>query len=130
MRSLAFSVIAGERAIVRLGAGADLPPWLDAASPTFLAVTRTARETSIVCDAVVVPHETPAERGWALIELRGPFAFSEVGVLAAIARPLADAGIALFAISTFDTDYVLVRTRALDHACDVLVSAGHRRESA
>lgn len=130
MRPLAFRVVAGCYSIVRLPAGAALPAWLAGASGSFLAITRTVRETSVVCADEFVPDNERCERGWGLIELVGPFSFSEVGILAAVTQPLAVAGIALFAVSTFDTDYVLVRSETLAQACEALVAAGHRTQPA
>ena len=130
MKRVAFRALAGRYSIVRLAAGAALPAWLAGASGSFLTITRTAGETSVVCADEFVPEEERAERGWALIELVGPFSFSEVGILAAVAQPLAVAGMALFAISTFDTDYLLVRSEMLAQACEALVAAGHRTQPA
>ena len=130
MKRLAFRAVAGRYSIVRLAAGATLPAWLAGASGSFLTITRTAAETSVVCADEFVPDDERAERGWALIELVGPFSFCEVGVLAAVAQPLAVARVALFAISTFDTDYLLVRSEMLAQACETLVAAGHRAQPA
>ena len=128
MRPLAFAVHAGRYAIVRLAAGMALPAWLEQASAPFLAITRTARETSLVCAEQFVPDDEHAEHGWAVLELLGPFPLDEVGILASVAQPLAAAGIALFAISTFETDYLLVRDDAVDRAREALVAAGHRHQ--
>lgn len=130
MTSVPFTRIAGRWAIVRLAADAGVPEWFARARLPFVSITRTRAETSIVCDEEVVPDGVTAERDWALIELLGPFAFSETGILAAVAQPLADAGIPLFAISTFDTDHLLVASTRIDAACAVLVAAGHEHRIA
>lgn len=125
--TVAFTRIAGRWAIVRLAPDAGVPDWLARARLPFVSITRTRAETSIVCDEDIVPDDVTAERGWALIELIGPFALCATGILAAVTRPLAEAGIPLFAISTFDTDHLLVAAIRIDAACAVLVAAAHEQ---
>ena len=72
-----------------------------------------------------MPEGTEAEPGWRALKLQGPFPFTETGVLASVIRPLAEAEIPIFAVSTFDTDYVLVPERHLEAAVGVLRTAGH-----
>ena len=88
-------------------------------------MTRTKEELSIVVEASRVPEGIQAQSGWRVIKVHGPFVLSEVGVLAALAGPLAAARISLFVISTFDTDYLLVSSENLDAAITVLEQAGH-----
>ncbi|MCL4837181.1 MAG: ACT domain-containing protein [Thermoanaerobaculia bacterium] len=120
-----FSVVPGRFAVARLAADAPLPPWAAAAPGPFLSITRTPEELSIVCPEGALPDGVRAERGWALLRLLGPFPFTEVGVLASFAAPLAAAGIGIFTVSTFDTDYLLVAAPQLGAACDVLLAEGH-----
>lgn len=120
-----FSVVPGRFAVARLAADAPLPPWAAAAPGPFLSITRTPEELSIVCPEGALPEGVCAERGWALLRLHGPFPFTEVGVLASFAAPLAAAGIGIFTVSTFDTDYLLVAAPQLGAACDVLLAEGH-----
>lgn len=91
----------------------------------FFSVTRTPAELSAVCDVAVVPSSVKAEGPWRALAVRGPLNFNMTGVLAALTAPLASAGISIFAISTFDTDYLLVRDRELDRAVRALREAGH-----
>lgn len=114
-----------ELAIARLEPDAAIPAW--AARGSFSSVTRTARELSIVCEASLVPEDVRHERGWAMLELEGPFPFELTGILAAFINPLAEARVGIFAISTYDTDYVLVKLAALDAALEALAGAGHVR---
>lgn len=88
-------------------------------------MTRTADETSIVCEDRLVPSGVQAERGFAAVRVVGTLPFSATGVLASMAVPLADGGVSIFAISTFDTDYLLVRESSLDTAVQLLREAGH-----
>jgi len=107
-----------------LPAGSPLPDWL--AGATLTSVTCAAEETSVVCDSSVVPPDVEVEAGWRAIKVLGPLDFGLTGILLSIAQPLADAGISIFALSTYDTDYVLVKESALLQALDALSSAGHR----
>ena len=87
---------------------------------------RTPLELSIVCAAAFVPGDVRSEKGWRCLSVAGPIAFEETGVLSSVAAPLAEAGIGIFAISTFDTDYVLVPGRRLADAVRALAAARHR----
>lgn len=121
-----LSVMPESLAIVKLDADAPVPEWLTAG---FRSITRTPKELSIVCDAALVPDAVDAERGWRALEVAGPLALTEIGILASLAVPLRDANVSLFAISTFDTDYVLVRAADLEAALDALETAGWTAES-
>ena len=120
---LSLRVLPGELVVSRLAPDAPAPPLPPQA--TLFAVTRTADELSIVCPAAEAPAGATIERGWRALQVAGPLDFALTGILAAIAGPLAAAGIALFAISTYDTDYVLVRAANLDEAIAALERAGH-----
>ena len=100
-----------------------VPDW--AVEGGFFSVTRTDDELSMVCPEEVVPDEARSEEGWRALKLEGPFEFSEVGVLASVAAPLAEAGVRIFAVSTFDTDYVLVKEEQLSPAVAALRGRGH-----
>ena len=110
----------GELAIVRLPPDAAIPFWLSFSPAPLVSVTRTAQELSIVCPLGAVPTTVECEPGWRAFTIEGKLEFSAVGVLAAILNPLAEAGISILALSTFDTDYVLVRTAMLEAARAVL----------
>jgi hypothetical protein len=117
--------VLGERlSICRLHAGVEIPAWATGAS--FFSVTRTQDELSVVCPEEVVPQSISREWGWRALKLEGTFDLSMVGILASVASPLAEAGASIFAVSTFDTDYVLVREEQLDLAVDTLRASGHR----
>lgn len=109
-------------AVCRLSPEAPLPDW--ARPGGLLAFVRTEDELSIVCPERYVPPEVKSERGWRAFQVQGPLDFSLVGVLAAITAPLAQAGVSVFAISTFDTDYILVKDDALPRAQEALQQAG------
>ncbi len=115
--------MSGRFAICRFGAKALVPSWVDHGG--FWSVSRTADELSIVCEEDLTPSGMRAERGFSCLKVLGPFDLSEVGVLAALTTPLAAAGISMFAISTFDTDYIFVEEKILPDAIDALREAGH-----
>ncbi|MCP3904358.1 MAG: ACT domain-containing protein [Planctomycetes bacterium] len=126
MRSQRLIVLPGRFAVCRLDGDAPPPAWLDALPPgVFRSVTRTADELSVVCDERVVPVETTAARGWACLRVSGTLDFGEVGILADLTAALAGARVSVFAVSTFDTDYLLVRAPDLDAAVHALEAAGH-----
>ena len=123
-----FSVVAGTYAVCRLPADAAVPLWA-LAPGGFASVTRTADELSIVCEEARVPAPQPksfrGESGFALLKIHGPFSLDTVGILAAMAKPLADAGISILAIGTFDTDYLLVKRPQAARAVVALTQSGH-----
>jgi hypothetical protein len=90
----------------------------------LVSLTRTEQELSVVCREAAVPAEVQSERGWRALEVVGPLDFALTGILAALAGPLAAAGISIFALSTYDTDYVLVKATTLARAIAVLQAAG------
>jgi hypothetical protein len=117
-------VLPDRLSVCRLDAG-DVPPSWALASP-FFSITRTSEELSVVCLEASVPEGNRAETGFRALAVEGPLDFSLTGVLSSLLDPLARAGISVFAISTFDTDYVLVRERELAPAIAALREAGHR----
>ncbi len=122
-RGLGLSLLAGHMSVCRLGSTTKVPDW--AISGGFFSVTRTDDELSVVCPEEVVPEDVRSEGGWRALKLEGPFEFSEVGVLASVAAPLAEAEVGIFAVSTFDTDYVLVKREQLQSAVAALRGRGH-----
>ncbi len=112
--------------MLRLAPDSPLPLW--AIEEEFFSVTRTSDELSIVCPSGRVPEGVTAETGWRALKVKGPFALSEVGVLAALSPSLAAAKVSLFAISTFDTDYLLINETQLAAAIAALRNAGHHIE--
>jgi hypothetical protein len=110
-------------AISRLAADSPIPAW--GTQGPFYSVTRTGDELSIVTELSRVPVGVQSQPGWRVLKVHGPFVLSEIGVLAALAAPLAEARIGLFAVSTFDTDYLLLASETLPAAIAALERAGH-----
>ena len=109
--------------VCQLGPEEALPEWLPRNG--FCSITRTDDELSIVCAESSVPEDVKCERGWRMLRIAGTQAFTLTGVLNSVLEPLAKAEISVFAISTFDTDYVLVKAESLERAAMVLREAGH-----
>jgi uncharacterized protein len=110
-------------AVVRCDPDAPLPVWLTGGH--FWSATRSDAELSIVCREADVPADASAERGWCALELAGPLDFSLTGVVAALVTPLAEAEVPIFVLSTFETDYLLVRERDLPRSVEALRAAGY-----
>jgi len=118
-----LTILAGTFTIHRLAAQADIPQEVTRAG--FFAITRTDEELSIVAPArIAVPSER-SDPGWACLKVDGPLDFSLVGILSGLSTALAEAGISLFALSTFDTDYILVKAEKLAGACQALKARGY-----
>ncbi len=122
---LPLELLPGTFAICRLPAEAALPAWA-ASTGAFLTISRTPDELSITLVQSAVPAGVRCERDYRALRVRGPLSPNLVGILLSIAEPLAQAGLSIFAISTYDTDYVLVKARDLAAALDALRAAGHR----
>ena len=123
-RTFQLEVLTGVLAVCRLGPDDPLPDW--ALAGDFLSITRTTDELSIVCSQEAVPPDARCEKGWRCLRVEGPLEFSEIGVLASLTSVLAAAGVSLLALSTFDTDYLLVKEEKLVLAIDSLRAAGHQ----
>ena len=122
-RKLTLSVLEGNYAICKLSPGERTPDW--AGRGEFWSVTRTREELSVVCAEANIPEAVNGDKGWRSLKVHGPLDFSLTGVIVSLARPLAEAGVSVFVISTYDTDYLLVKKEGLDRALAVLVESGH-----
>ena len=120
---LTLSVLPGEYAVCQLPADHAIPAWASAGE--LFSVTRTPGELSLVCAASSVPADVRQAAGWAALKLHGPFDFALTGILAGVLNSLHASGVGIFALSTFDTDYVLVQTAQLERAVSALRRAGH-----
>lgn len=120
---LRLRVIPGTFAVCRLGPDDAVPSGMTAGA--LLSVTRTLDELSIVCGEEVVPEGARCEKGWKCLAVEGPLPFSATGIMASLAGPLAEAEVSIFAVSTFDTDYLLVPGPRIAVAVAALEAAGH-----
>jgi hypothetical protein len=122
-RHFELSVLAETFAICHLAAGAAVPEW--ATQGQFFSITRTSDELSVIAETAVVPERLRTAVGWRVLKVHGPFNLDEVGVLASLVAPLAAAGVSVFMVSTFDTDYLLVQCIQLHEAVTALRNASH-----
>src|SRR5712691_9420756 len=122
-RHLELTLLPERFAISRLAADAPIPEW--ATQGPFFSVTRTGDELSVVTELSRVPPGVHSQPGWRVLRVHGPFVLSEIGVLASLATPLSETNISLFAVSTFDTDYLRVASETLSAAIAALERAGH-----
>jgi hypothetical protein len=114
--------LAGTFAVVRLDPSASVPEF--ALQSSFFSITKSLGELSIVCEEGLVPDDLKAEKGWRILKVDGVLDFNLTGILASIANPLAEAKISIFAVSTYDTDYILIKAEILSHALNVLSAHG------
>jgi uncharacterized protein len=124
MLQLNLSVLPQKYAMCRLDPNGRIPYW-GLLGDDFISLTRTSSELSIACLQDNVPDDVTADRGWRCVKVEGSFDFSMSGVHASLAIPLAEAGISILAIATFETDHLLIQEHDLDRALEVLVNAGH-----
>ena len=120
---MTLDVLPGSFAVCRLSADASLPSWASGAA--FSSITRTPHELSILCDGEAVPADVEAQREFRALMVRGPLDFSLTGILAALAGALAAAPVSIFPVSTYDTDYLFVRSVDLNRSIAALRAAGH-----
>ena len=113
-------------AVCRLPAADAVPAWADQVFQPLVSITRTAEELSVVLPQAEVPRGVQTEPGWRALSVRGPLPFHLTGILASLAVPLAEAGIPIFALSTHDTDWLLVGHAHVGDACAALEDAGHQ----
>ena len=123
-RQLSLELLPGLYAVCRLDPGEPAPAMPQ--QTAFFSIARTSEELSIVCAESAAPAGARAERGWRCFKVEGPLAFGLTGVVASLAGPLAAGGIPIFVVSTFDTDYLLVKQAQVDEAAATLQRAGHR----
>jgi hypothetical protein len=116
--NLTLTLLLEKLSVCRLGNNEPVPQW--AIKGNFFSITKTSDELSVVCPSDQVPAEIKAEAGWRAFKVLGPLDFALTGILASLAAPLAEAKISIFAISTFDTDYILVKEKDLNRASEVL----------
>jgi hypothetical protein len=123
---LTLSILPEILAICRLKKNAGIPEWAQGAR--FVSITRTSEELSVVCPQTQVPKGTKRDAGWRCLKVKGPLDLSATGVLASLTAPLAQERISVFAFSTYDTDYFLVRQKDLKKAAMVLSQSGHQMQ--
>lgn len=119
MEKLTLFLLPYRLGICRLESGSSIPDWLQRNGSIF-SITGTEDETSLVCREVLIPADCTAEKGFRALKVKGPLAFGLTGILSSLLNPLADDGISIFAISTYDTDYILIKEEVLNQSITAL----------
>lgn len=115
---LTLSLLKDKFGVCRLNSNECIPSW--GTRSEFFSITKTLDELSIVCSEEYIPKDIKCEREWKALKIEGPLDFSLIGILSKISRLLAKEGISIFAISTYDTDYILVKENHIENAVSVL----------
>ena len=123
-KTLSLKILPDRMAVCRFDPTAAIPDWIDQSG--FYSITRTQQELTIVCVETLVVRGTKSETGWRCFKVEGPLEFSEIGIIFSLTRPLAENGVSVFVISTFDTDYFMVKEKDLAKAIDALTAEGHQ----
>ena len=123
-RALTLTILAETFAVSKLDKGVPIPNW--ASSGDWCSITRTDDELSVVCPEAQVPADVISNRGWRCLKLAGPLDLALTGILVSLLEPLAMARISVFSVSTFETDYLLVKAENLEETVRVLSVAGHQ----
>lgn len=124
MISLGLSILKETFAVCRFSPTEKIPDW--ALKGSLYSVTKTSDELSIVCPQELVGKAEKIDMGWRVFKIEGPLDFSLVGIIANLSSTLAKGGVSVFVISTYDTDYVLVKEENLEKAIELLSKAGHK----
>ena len=122
-RKLSLKILSGRMAVCRFDPAAAIPDWI--AESGFYSITRTEEELTIVCPETHIAPGISSEAGWRCFRVQGLLDFSEIGIIFSLTRPLAENGISVFVISTFNTDYLMVKDKDLAKAIDALTAEGH-----
>jgi uncharacterized protein len=112
-KKLAMKALSGKYGVCRLSYNEDLPNWYSRSE--FFSITKTSEELSIVCSQDSIPQNIKCERDWRILKVIGPLDFSLIGILSSISSILAQSGISIFALSTYDTDYILVKEKDFEN---------------
>ncbi len=121
--TLKLRTIPGQFGICKLKPEESIPSWTT--SGNIWSITRRETELSVVCLQENIPKEINAERNWRMLQIVGPLAFEMVGVLSSLTIPLAERGLSIITLSTYETDLILVKEKSFEVACHTLTKAGH-----
>ena len=122
-RQLQLSLLKDKYGICTLPNTAPIPDW--ALTQSLASITRTEKELTIVCRLEILPSQYQSDLNWRCFKIDGSFDLNQIGVISSISSPLADAGISIYVISTYDTDYFLIQEQNLEKTISVLSSSGH-----
>jgi len=123
-RKISLKILPERMAVCRFEPAAPLPDWIGEVG--FYSLTRTEAELTLVCPEARLAPGTTSETGWRCFKVQGLLDFSEIGIIFSLTQPLAKTGVSVFVISTFDTDYFMVKEKDLTKAIDALTAEGHQ----
>jgi hypothetical protein len=124
LKKLSLKILPHRMAVCRFEPTAPLPDWIGEVG--FYSLTRTDAELTIVCPEAHLAPGTTSETGWRCFKVQEVLDFSEIGIIFSLTQPLAENGVSVFVISTFDTDYFMVKEKDLAKAIDALTAEGHQ----
>ncbi|GAB6098510.1 ACT domain-containing protein [Halanaerocella petrolearia] len=124
--NLSLEVLENKFAIWRLNKESSIPEWIF--QEDFFSVTKTDDEVSIICNQDKISSQDKVSMNWRGLKVAGPLDFSLTGILASLTDVLAEAEISVFAFSTYDTDYLLVKDKDLEEAIETLERKGYKIE--
>lgn len=122
-RKLRLQLLQGKYAISRLGVHSPVPAWAE--GDGFVTVSRSDDELSVLCRDDRVPEDIQCDRDWICLKLVGPFELHETGIALSVVEPLAEGGIGVFLVSSYDGAHLLIKDADLLHAQMLLQNAGH-----
>ncbi len=120
---LKLEILKNRYGVCKLESGTAIPGWISGKG--FFSITGTPEELSLVCEEELIPEGVKSEKGWRIFKVQGPLDFSLIGILSAISTCLAEAGISIFVVSTYETDYIMVREKGFQQAVTALIKAGY-----
>lgn len=120
---MTLKILPKKYGVCRLPKTASIPLWV--AESDFFSITKTEDELSVVCEEDRIPDDVKVEDGWRMIKVLGPLEFSLIGILSKISVILAEVQVSIFVISTYDTDYILVKEVNLELAVKTLKSKNY-----
>ena len=121
-----LSVLEGTYAVCRLSPNTPIPDWSQKANQSFVSITQTAEELSIVCSEHLIPDGIKCEKSWKAIKVCGELDFGQIGIISSLSAPLAHNSIPVFIISTFNTDYIMVKQQYIEQTKSILRDNGHQ----
>lgn len=122
MSTLEMIVLDEEYSLCRLEAGSSISEW--ALESSFYTITKTDDELSVVCESRLVPADVKQDGEWKLLKIAAVLDLSLTGITARFSTALANAGVNLCVIATYDTDYIMVKSAKVSIAIEALAAAG------
>ena len=117
---LNLKLLKGKYSVCRINKDDEIPKWIF--NEEFFSITKTEDELSIVCLQDKIKDDVLCERNWKVLKIEGPLDFSLIGILSKISTLMANNNISIFAISTYDTDYILIKEESIDKAIELLIN--------